>query len=203
MAQLHGQGLRQSQDPGHTLAGKLKGWGSLQQEPQPVSGGPEALPEPRAWSQVSETASSEAEASVAQADWQQQRKVEPQAPGYSEVTHTFVPAGHCCLEQSETVRGPRTHLHWLVASTAAVTGSMGPLSAKGSMNGLVPAGEGWDGMGPRAMGKFWKQPTQNHNSRLNPKPPCVHPSPLSSCALVLFGKCLSWDGPIPGDFGEL
>ncbi|XP_016051656.1 PREDICTED: sodium channel protein type 5 subunit alpha isoform X3 [Miniopterus natalensis] len=59
---------------------------SSKQEPQPVSGGPEALPEPSAWSQVSETASSEAEASVAQADWQQQRQVEPQAPGCSE-TH--------------------------------------------------------------------------------------------------------------------
>lgn len=29
MAQLHGQGLGQSQDPGHTLAGKLKCWGGL------------------------------------------------------------------------------------------------------------------------------------------------------------------------------
>lgn len=27
MAQLHRQGLGQSQDPGHTLAGKLKCWG--------------------------------------------------------------------------------------------------------------------------------------------------------------------------------
>ncbi|KAF6313453.1 sodium voltage-gated channel alpha subunit 5 [Rhinolophus ferrumequinum] len=61
---------------------------SKQQEPQPVSGVPEAHPEPRAWSQESETASSEseAEASVALAEWQQQRKVEPQAPGCSE-TH--------------------------------------------------------------------------------------------------------------------
>ncbi|XP_021561542.1 sodium channel protein type 5 subunit alpha isoform X1 [Neomonachus schauinslandi] len=57
---------------------------SKQQESQPVSGSPEALPEPRAWSQVSETASSEA--SVAQADWRQQRKAEPPAPGCSE-TH--------------------------------------------------------------------------------------------------------------------
>ncbi|XP_044771924.1 sodium channel protein type 5 subunit alpha isoform X6 [Neomonachus schauinslandi] len=57
---------------------------SSKQESQPVSGSPEALPEPRAWSQVSETASSEA--SVAQADWRQQRKAEPPAPGCSE-TH--------------------------------------------------------------------------------------------------------------------
>lgn len=92
MPQLYGQGLRRSQDPGSALARELMGWGSLQQEPQPASSVPEAHPEPRAWSQDSETASSEseAEASVAQADWQQ-RKVEPQAPGCSEVTHTFVP----------------------------------------------------------------------------------------------------------------
>ncbi|XP_077721874.1 sodium channel protein type 5 subunit alpha isoform X2 [Canis aureus] len=55
---------------------------SKQQESQPVSGSPEAVPERGAWSQVSETASSEA--SVAQADWRQQRKVEPPAPGCSE-----------------------------------------------------------------------------------------------------------------------
>ncbi|XP_054549157.1 sodium channel protein type 5 subunit alpha isoform X1 [Talpa occidentalis] len=59
---------------------------SKQQESQPVSSGPEALPEPGASSQVSETASSEGEASAAQADWQQQRKVESPAPGCSE-TH--------------------------------------------------------------------------------------------------------------------
>ncbi|XP_032205947.1 sodium channel protein type 5 subunit alpha isoform X4 [Mustela erminea] len=57
---------------------------STKQESQPVSGSPEALPEPRAWSQVSETPSSEA--SVAQADWRQRRKVESPAPGCSE-TH--------------------------------------------------------------------------------------------------------------------
>ncbi|XP_025769452.1 sodium channel protein type 5 subunit alpha [Puma concolor] len=57
---------------------------SSKQESQPVSGSPEALPKPRAWSQVSETPSSEAEASVAQADWRQQRRVEPPAPGCSE-----------------------------------------------------------------------------------------------------------------------
>ncbi|XP_057347441.1 sodium channel protein type 5 subunit alpha [Manis pentadactyla] len=57
---------------------------SKQQESQPVSGSPEALPEPRAWSQVSETTSSEARGPAAQADWRQQRKVEPPAPGGSE-----------------------------------------------------------------------------------------------------------------------
>ncbi|XP_061051283.1 sodium channel protein type 5 subunit alpha isoform X3 [Eubalaena glacialis] len=59
---------------------------SKQQEPQPVSGSPEALPEPRAWSQVSETTSSGAEASAAQADLRQQRRTEAPAPGCSE-TH--------------------------------------------------------------------------------------------------------------------
>ncbi|XP_008051395.1 sodium channel protein type 5 subunit alpha isoform X4 [Carlito syrichta] len=58
---------------------------SKQQESQPVSGSPEAPPEPRTWSQVSETTSSEAEASASQADWQQQRKAEPRAPGCSEI----------------------------------------------------------------------------------------------------------------------
>ncbi|XP_053456817.1 sodium channel protein type 5 subunit alpha isoform X1 [Nycticebus coucang] len=57
---------------------------SKQQESQPVSSGPEAPPELRTWSQVSETASSEAEASESQADCQQQRKAEPQASGCSE-----------------------------------------------------------------------------------------------------------------------
>lgn len=79
------------------------GWASLQQESQPVSGSPEALPEPRAWSQVSETPSSEV--SVAQADWRQRRKVESPAPGCSEVTHAFVPEAsgvpHLDRSQSE------------------------------------------------------------------------------------------------------
>uniref|UniRef100_A0A2K5DJ07 Sodium channel protein n=1 Tax=Aotus nancymaae TaxID=37293 RepID=A0A2K5DJ07_AOTNA len=57
---------------------------SKQQESQPVSGGPEARPDSRIWSQVSATASSEAEASASQADWQQHRKVEPRDPGCSE-----------------------------------------------------------------------------------------------------------------------
>nr|XP_055138510.1 sodium channel protein type 5 subunit alpha isoform X2 [Symphalangus syndactylus] len=57
---------------------------SKQQESQPVSGGPEAPPDSRTWSQVSATASSEAEASASQADWRQQRKAEPQAPGCGE-----------------------------------------------------------------------------------------------------------------------
>ncbi|XP_058513176.1 sodium channel protein type 5 subunit alpha isoform X1 [Ochotona princeps] len=58
---------------------------SRQQESQPVSGDPEGAPEPRAWSQVSEMASSEAEVSASQAGWLQQRQAEPQAPGHHEV----------------------------------------------------------------------------------------------------------------------
>ncbi|KAF6101025.1 sodium voltage-gated channel alpha subunit 5 [Phyllostomus discolor] len=69
---------------------------SKQQEPQPVSAGPEALPEPKAWSQVSETASSEAQAGEAPADWrrqQQQRKAEPRAPGCSETQEDSLSEG--------------------------------------------------------------------------------------------------------------
>ncbi|XP_075411700.1 sodium channel protein type 5 subunit alpha isoform X2 [Tenrec ecaudatus] len=59
---------------------------SKQQESQPVLAGPETPPEPRAWSQVSETASSEPEARAAQAERQPQREAEPPAPGCTE-TH--------------------------------------------------------------------------------------------------------------------
>ncbi|XP_060020042.1 sodium channel protein type 5 subunit alpha isoform X8 [Lagenorhynchus albirostris] len=59
---------------------------SKQQESQPMSGSPEALPEPRSWSQVSETTSSGAKASAAQADLRQQQRTEAPAPGCSE-TH--------------------------------------------------------------------------------------------------------------------
>lgn len=114
------------------LEPELMGGRSLQQEPQPVSGGPEALPEPKAWSQVSETASSEAQACEALADWQRQRqqqKAEPQAPGYSEVTHTLVPEASRVppLGPEPAVRGPGTCLHWLMGPTAAVPGSVGGL----------------------------------------------------------------------------
>ncbi|XP_070216587.1 sodium channel protein type 5 subunit alpha isoform X6 [Bos mutus] len=58
---------------------------SSKQESQPASGSPEALPEPRVWSQVSETTSSGAEASEVQADLRQQRRAEAPAPGCSEL----------------------------------------------------------------------------------------------------------------------
>ncbi|DAA17127.1 sodium channel protein type 5 subunit alpha [Bos taurus] len=58
---------------------------SKQQESQLASGSPEALPEPRVWSQVSETTSSGAEASEVQADLRQQRRAEAPAPGCSEL----------------------------------------------------------------------------------------------------------------------
>ncbi|XP_026952943.1 sodium channel protein type 5 subunit alpha isoform X2 [Sagmatias obliquidens] len=59
---------------------------SSKQESQPMSGSPEALREPRSWSQVSETTSSGAKASAAQADLRQQQRTEAPAPGCSE-TH--------------------------------------------------------------------------------------------------------------------
>ncbi|XP_042092438.1 sodium channel protein type 5 subunit alpha isoform X3 [Ovis aries] len=59
--------------------------GSSKQESQPASVSPEALPKPRVWSQVSETTSSGAEASEAQADLQRQRRAEAPAPGCSEL----------------------------------------------------------------------------------------------------------------------
>ncbi|ELR52498.1 Sodium channel protein type 5 subunit alpha [Bos mutus] len=58
---------------------------SSKQDSQPASGSPEALPEPRVWSQVSETTSSGAEASEVQADLRQQRRAEAPAPGCSEL----------------------------------------------------------------------------------------------------------------------
>nr|XP_008533695.1 PREDICTED: sodium channel protein type 5 subunit alpha [Equus przewalskii] len=84
---------------------------SKQQESHPVSGGQEALPEPRAWSQVSETTSSEAyEASAAPAERRQQRQAEPPAPGCSEVTHTFIPEASCVRRcpccTVDTTQGP-------------------------------------------------------------------------------------------------
>lgn len=89
------------------------GWGSLQQESQPASVSPEALPKPRVWSQVSETTSSGAEASEAQADLQRQRRAEAPAPGCSEVTHTFVPEATGALPLGlGAVRGPQTPTFW-------------------------------------------------------------------------------------------
>ncbi|XP_069929149.1 sodium channel protein type 5 subunit alpha isoform X2 [Oryctolagus cuniculus] len=59
---------------------------SSKPESQPVSGDPEGPPEPRAWSRVSETASSEAEASASRADGWQRRPAEAGAAGCPE-TH--------------------------------------------------------------------------------------------------------------------
>ncbi|XP_062072327.1 sodium channel protein type 5 subunit alpha [Lepus europaeus] len=57
---------------------------SSKPESQPVSGDPEGPPEPRAWSQVSETASSEAEASASRANGRQRRPAEAGAAGCPE-----------------------------------------------------------------------------------------------------------------------
>lgn len=61
---------------------------------------------------MSETTSSGAEASEAQADLRQQRRAEAPAPGHSEVTHTFVP---------EAARGQDTNLLLPAEATAAVS----------------------------------------------------------------------------------
>lgn len=92
-----------------------------------MSGSPEALPEPRAWSQVSETTSSEARGPAAQADWQQQRKVEPPAPAGSEVMHTSVP-------EAPPQRGHEhlAHICMLVAATAAGQGQHGRPAHRGA-----------------------------------------------------------------------
>uniref|UniRef100_A0A8C6G0G8 Sodium channel protein n=1 Tax=Moschus moschiferus TaxID=68415 RepID=A0A8C6G0G8_MOSMO len=66
-----------------------EGESSKQQESQPASGSPEALPESRVWSQVSETTSSGAEASEAQADLRQQQRAEAPAPGCSEPEDSY------------------------------------------------------------------------------------------------------------------
>lgn len=116
-----------------------------------MSGGPEALPEPRAWSQVSETASSEAEASAAQADWQQQRKVEPQAPGYSEVTHAFVPADTAAWSTARPCEAPA-----LTCSAGGVHGGChgqrGNIVCKGEQGRPCPCRGGMGRHGARSHG---------------------------------------------------
>ena len=134
--------------PGSSWAG-----GSLQQESHPVSGGQEALPEPRAWSQVSETTSSEAyEASAAPAERRQQRQAEPPAPGCSEVTHTFIPEAsrHCRLGWSQARRGPGHTPAFAAGSHSCCHGQWGGPSAEGSMGSPGLTGEGC--LGPRARG---------------------------------------------------
>uniref|UniRef100_G3TWG1 Sodium channel protein n=2 Tax=Loxodonta africana TaxID=9785 RepID=G3TWG1_LOXAF len=81
----------QEDDEGNSLNTEEES--SRQQESQPVSSGPEAPPEPRAWSQVSETASSQAEASAAQADRRRQREAERRAPECSETREDSVSEG--------------------------------------------------------------------------------------------------------------
>lgn len=62
---------------------------------------------------MSETTSSGAEASEAQADLQRQRRAEAPAPGCSEVTHTFVPEATGALPLGlGAVRGPQTPTFW-------------------------------------------------------------------------------------------
>lgn len=103
--------------------------------------GPEAPPEPGAWSQVSETASSEAEASAAQADGRQQRKAEPRAPGCREVTHT-------CAPEARGVRPHGLEPAWAGGTHSSRHGPRGRPSAEGTTGSPVHAGEGGMAWGP-------------------------------------------------------
>lgn len=152
---------------------ELMRWRSLQQEPQPVFSSPEALSEPRAWSQVSETASSEAEASAAQADWRQQRKAEPQAPGCSEVTHPCAPEAR--WGTASRAGGTHSSRHW----------PCGRPPAEGRV--------GWHGA--QSPGEILEAAIPGLRRRTNPKSPCVHPSSLDPCASVSFGNHVSCEGP--------
>ncbi|KAM9187832.1 sodium channel protein type 5 subunit alpha isoform 3-T3 [Dugong dugon] len=81
----------QEDDEGNSLSTEEE---SSKQESQPVSGGPEAPPEPRAWSQVSETASSQVDARAAQADGQRRRQeAERRAPQCSETREDSLSEG--------------------------------------------------------------------------------------------------------------
>lgn len=157
-----------------------------------MSCGPEALPQPRAWSQVSETTSSRAEASAAPADLRQQRRAGARAPGCSEVTCTFVPEAGGALPL-----GLEPGLSLLEGTTAAVAGSVGDPCAEGSTDSPVLTVEGWRGVqghgarpGPRC--------------RTNPRPPCAHPLLTWFLCFGPVGKCLSCERPHPrGHWGAL
>lgn len=187
--------VKQSQDPRNTgwVAHKLGG--SFQQESQPASGSPEALPEPRVWSQVSETTSSGAEASEVQADLRQQRRAEAPAPGCSEVTHTFVPEANGALPLGlEAVRGPQTPTFWWEPQ---------PLSQP-VWETCLRSGprQGRDGLGPRAIRKLGSSPPGARH-RTNPKPLRVHPFLTGFLCFGPVGKSLSCESAHPGGLGEL
>lgn len=187
------------QGPGkNTLAGWLTGWGSLQQESQPVSGSPEALPKPRAWSQVSETPSSEAEASVAQADWRQQRRVEPPAPGCSEVTHTFVPeAGRVLPLGLEPGHERPWHTPAFAGGNRSRCHRQCGKPVGGGERGQVGGGMAW---GPRASGKFWKQPAETPDAGLTLHLPVFTPPHSVPVLCSSLPNVCPMNYPIPGNF---
>lgn len=82
-----------------------------------MSDGHEPPQEPRAWSQGSESTSSEAEASTSQADWQQERKAEPRAPGCGEVTV----GSALLLGPGPGCEGPQHRLRLLRGTRASVS----------------------------------------------------------------------------------
>lgn len=161
--------------------------GSLQQESQPMSGSPEALPEPRSWSQVSETTSSGAEASAAQADLRQQRRTEAPAPGCSEVMHTFVPgAGGAPLLGLEAVRGPG-HRPAFAAGNHSLRHSQRGRPVCGAGHGQPCPVRGDTAWGPEPWGNSGSSPS-GPRCRTNPKLVLVTPSSLGSCALLLSAR---------------
>lgn len=144
-----------------------------------MSGGLEPAQEPRARSQVSETTSSEAEASTSQADWQPERKAEPRAPGCSEVTVGSVSGARARLQEA----------------TAQATFAKGNHSQCGRQHGDPLQRGGWgtsvltgkDGSYPKATRKSRNQPAQHSETRLSL---CVLAFALSSlcpCVLVPLG----------------
>lgn len=137
---------------------------------------------------MSETTSSGAEASEAQADLRQQRQAEAPAPGRSEVTHTFVP---------EAARGQDTNLLLPAEATAAITASVGDPSAEWPHPDR--GGMAW---GPEPRGNSGSSPPGACH-RTNPKPLRVHPFLTGLLCFGPVGKRLSYESAHPGGLGEL
>lgn len=82
-------------------------------------------------------------------------------------------------------------------------GRDGDPSAEASISSPALTGEGWDGMEPRAMGKFWKQPTPDRDVGLTQNL-CVFTPPHSVPVLWSYlANVCPVNGAIAGDFGEL
>lgn len=137
---------------------------------------------------MSETTSSGAEASEAQADLRQQQRAEAPAPGRSEVTHTFVP---------EAARGQDTNLLLPAEATAAITASVGDPSAEWPHPDR--GGMAW---GPEPHGNSGSSPPGACH-RTNPKPLRVHPFLTGLLCFGPVGERLSYESAHPGGLGEL